>query len=211
MTHLLNPRTHMQTSYAKALRSTLKPVIIATGPAGSGKTMLACQAAAEAYSQKKSERIILTRPIVSVDEDLGFLPGNIDEKMDPWTRPMFDIMSKYYSRSQLIQMVKSKSIEVSPLAYMRGRTFDDCFIIGDEMQNSTPNQMKMMLTRLGEGSKMVITGDPRQCDLVESGLIDLVDRMGYRELDYLEHIELGDEDIQRHEAVKEILNLYPPA
>ena len=169
---------------------------------------MACQAAAEAMAQKKCERIILTRPIVSVDEDLGFLPGNIDEKMDPWTRPMFDIMSNYYSRSQLMQMVKSKSIEVSPLAYMRGRTFDGCFIIGDEMQNSTPNQMKMMLTRLGEDSKMVITGDPMQCDLVESGLVDLVDRMSYKELEHLEHIILGDEDIQRHEAVKEILGMY---
>ena len=210
MSKFLSPKTLMQSSYAKALRSTLKPVVVATGPAGSGKTMMACQAAAEALSQKKCERIILTRPIVSVDEDLGFLPGNIDEKMDPWTRPMFDIMSKYYSRSQLLQMVKSKSIEVSPLAYMRGRTFDGCFIIGDEMQNSTPNQMKMMLTRLGEDSKMVITGDPMQCDLAESGLVDLVDRMSYKELEYLEHIVLGDEDIQRHEAVKEILELYPP-
>jgi phosphate starvation-inducible PhoH-like protein len=197
-----------QKAYVKTLRSNLKPLVVATGPAGSGKTLFACQTAVENLADKRCERIILTRPIVSVDEELGFLPGNIDEKMDPWTRPMFDILSNYYSKSQITQMVKNKTVEISPLAYMRGRTFEDSFIIGDEMQNATPNQMKMMLTRLGENSKMVITGDADQCDIPKSGLVDLIHRMSDRELEYLDHIVLGVEDIQRHPAIKEILSIY---
>ena len=204
----LQPKGPVQTRYLKALHSTLKPLVIATGPAGSGKTLFACQAAAESLAGGKFSKMILTRPIVSVDEELGFLPGNIDEKMDPWTRPMFDILEKYYSKSQITHMVKSKTIEIAPLAYMRGRTFEDCFIIGDEMQNTTCNQMKMMLTRLGENSKMVITGDADQCDVPDSGLADLIHRMNEQELEYLDHIVLTDEDIQRHPAVKEILGIY---
>lgn len=202
------PKTPLQAKYLKALRSNLKPLIVATGPAGSGKTLFACQTAAEGLSAGKFKKMILTRPIVSVDEELGFLPGNIDEKMDPWTRPMFDILQNYYTKSQITHMVKSKTIEISPLAYMRGRTFENSFIIGDEMQNTTQNQMKMMLTRLGENSKMVITGDADQCDVPESGLVDLIHRMSDQELEYLDHIVLGEEDIQRHLAVKEILGLY---
>ena len=208
MLKTLLPKTPVQAKYLKALRSNLKPLVVATGPAGSGKTLFACQTAAEGLAAGRFKKMILTRPIVSVDEELGFLPGNIDEKMDPWTRPMFDILQNYYSKSQITHMVKSKTIEISPLAYMRGRTFEDSFIIGDEMQNTTQNQMKMMLTRLGENSKMVITGDADQCDVQESGLVDLIHRMSDQELEYLDHIVLGDEDIQRHPAVKEILGMY---
>ena len=204
----LQPKGPVQTRYLKTLHSNLKPLVVATGPAGSGKTHLACQAAAESLTQGKFKKMILTRPIVSVDEELGFLPGNIDEKMDPWTRPMFDILEMYYSRSQITHMVKIKTIEIAPLAYMRGRTFNECFIIGDEMQNTTRNQMKMMLTRLGENSKMVITGDADQCDVPESGLVDLIHRVDRQELEFLEHIMLTDEDIHRHPAVKEILGIY---
>lgn len=205
---MILPKTVVQARYLKALRSNLKPLVVATGPAGSGKTLFACQTAAEGLAAGRFKKMILTRPIVSVDEELGFLPGNIDEKMDPWTRPMFDILERYYSRSQIAHMVKSKTIEISPLAYMRGRTFENSFIIGDEMQNTTQNQMKMMLTRLGENSKMVITGDADQCDVPESGLVDLIHRMSDRELEYLDHIVLGEEDIQRHPAVREILGMY---
>lgn len=202
------PKTPLQAKYLKALRSNLKPLVVATGPAGSGKTLFACQTAAEGLAAGKFKKMILTRPIVSVDEELGFLPGNIDEKMDPWTRPMFDILQNYYTKSQITHMVKSKTIEISPLAYMRGRTFENSFIIGDEMQNTTQNQMKMMLTRLGENSKMVITGDADQCDVPESGLADLIHRMSDQELEYLDHIVLGEDDIQRHPAVKEVLGIY---
>ena len=204
----LQPKGPVQTRYLKSLHSNLKPLVVAAGPAGSGKTLFACQAAAESLAGGRFSKMILTRPIVSVDEELGFLPGNIDEKMDPWTRPMFDILEKYYSKSQITHMVNSKTIEIAPLAYMRGRTFEDCFIIGDEMQNTTCNQMKMMLTRLGGNSKMLITGDADQCDVPDSGLVDLIHRMNDRELEYLDHIMLTDDDIQRHPAVREILTLY---
>lgn len=133
--------------------------------------------------------------------------------MDPWTRPMFDILENYFARTRIKQMVDNKTIEIAPLAYMRGRTFNDCFIIADEMQNSTQQQMKMVLSRLGEGSRMAVTGDTEQCDLLEpelSGLNHLIFKLdGYKEqLEYIEQIILGADDIQRHPVVKEVINVY---
>lgn len=208
--NLLVPKTPGQIRYVEILRKQVKPVVIAVGPAGSGKTLFACQEAVERLSRKQVGRIVLTRPLVSVDEELGYLPGSMEQKMDPWTRPMFDILRGYYSSSKVKQMVKNQIIEISPLAYMRGRTFDDCFVIADEMQNSTANQMKMLLTRVGEGTKMVVTGDADQCDLTDGlgGLSDLVPRLNGKELEYLEHIVLENRDVQRHPVVKEILDIY---
>lgn len=204
------PRTPGQIQYLKTLRNYLKPIIVASGPAGSGKTLFACQEGVERLSRKQVDRLIITRPTVTVDEDLGFLPGSVESKMDPWTRPMFDILDGYFSKSRIRNMVADKVIEVSPLAYMRGRTFDNCFVIADEMQNSTPNQMKTILTRLGEESKIVITGDVEQCDLPDGlgGLQDLLFRLDDRTLEYIEHIILENDDIQRHPAVKEVLDIY---
>lgn len=206
------PRTIAQNSYLKALRNSIKPIVVATGPAGSGKTLMACHAAAERLHAKQVDRVVITRPTVNVDEDLGFLPGGLEEKMDPYMRPIMDIMGDYFTRSRIQQMMKSGVLEIAPLAFMRGRTFDKCFIIGDEMQNTTQSQMKMILTRLGEDSKMAITGDMSQTDLpseTTSGLLDLVTSMkSADELSYIDHIVLGEGDIQRHEAVKEVLALY---
>ena len=206
------PRTIAQNMYLKALRNNVRPIVVATGPAGCGKTLMACNVAAERRHSKQVERVVITRPTVTVDEDLGYLPGKLEEKMDPYMRPIMDIMDNYFTRSRIQQMMKSGVLEIAPLAFMRGRTFDKCFIIGDEMQNTTQSQMKMILTRLGEGSKMVVTGDPDQTDLpldTTSGLLDLVTSIrSSDELNYIEHIVLGDEDIQRHEAVKEVLELY---
>jgi len=197
----------------KSLQNVSKPIVIATGPPGSGKTAFPCQVAAEQFKSGDVKKIVLTRPIVCAGEDLGYLPGSIENKMDPWTRPMFDILENYFARTRIKQMVDNKTIEIAPLAYMRGRTFNDCFIIADEMQNSTQQQMKMVLSRLGEGSQMAVTGDTEQCDLLEpelSGLNHLIFKLdGYKEqLEYIEQIILGADDIQRHPAVKEVTNVY---
>ena len=210
---MLTPRTPNQVRYVKSLQNVSKPIVIATGPPGSGKTAFPCQVAAEQFKSGDVKKIVLTRPIVCAGEDLGYLPGSIENKMDPWTRPMFDILENYFARTRIKQMVDNKTIEIAPLAYMRGRTFNDCFIIADEMQNSTQQQMKMVLSRLGEGSRMAVTGDTEQCDLLEpelSGLNHLIFKLdGYKEqLEYIEQIILGADDIQRHPVVKEVINVY---
>jgi phosphate starvation-inducible PhoH-like protein len=208
--NLLVPKTPGQLRYVEALRNYQKPIVVATGPAGSGKTLFACQEAVERLGRRQVDRVILTRPLVAADEELGYLPGTLERKMDPWTRPMFDILGNYFTQSRIKQLVKDKVIEIAPLAYMRGRTFDGCFVVADEMQNTTPNQMKMLLTRIGEHSKMVVTGDAEQCDLKDGigGLSDLLPRMESDVLEYIEHVVLESEDIQRHPAVKEVLDLY---
>lgn len=196
------PKTPGQCKYMLALRSP-KPIVVGTGPAGSGKTMLACHVALEHVSRFQRPRIVLTRPIVATDEDMGYLPGDMDQKMEPWTRPMYDIFEQSMTHTQM-----DRSITVEPLGYMRGRTFTDTLIIADEMQNSTPNQMKMLLTRIGEGTKLIVTGDLEQSDLgKDNGLENLIYKMQCQELEYITHVEMGDADIVRHPAVKEILKV----
>ena len=198
------PKTPGQIAYTQVLQSH-KPIIIATGPAGSGKTMFACQYATEKLKSREYSKIILTRPIVAADEDMGYLPGEMERKMEPWIRPMIDVFETQLTRNQL-----EYSVRVEPLGFMRGRTFNNAFIIGDEMQNCTPNQMKMLLTRLGENSKMVVMGDLKQSDLTDrkNGLADLVHRLKGNEFEYVEHAMMHDEDILRHPAVAEILKIY---
>jgi phosphate starvation-inducible PhoH-like protein len=155
------------------------------------------------------DKIVVTRPAVSVDEELGFLPGTLEQKMAPWTRPIFDVLSEYYYAREIEAMIREGIVEISPLAYMRGRTFKNAYIIADEMQNATPNQMKMLLTRLGENSKMVVTGDLAQADrLKDNGLIDFCQRLRNKNLDKLDIVEFGMVDIERHDAVKEVLSIY---
>ena len=194
------PKTPGQCKYMLALRSP-KPIVIGTGPAGTGKTMLACHIALEHVQKFQRPKIVLTRPIVAADEDMGYLPGDMNQKMEPWTKPMFDIFEQYFSYNQIERFVK-----IEPLGYMRGRTFSDTLIIADEMQNATPNQMKMLLTRVGEGTKLIVTGDLEQSDLgPDNGLRDLIYKMQCQDLDYITHVEMEDEDIVRHPAVKEVL------
>ena len=196
------PKTPGQCKYMLALRSP-KPIVIGTGPAGTGKTMLACQIALEHVEKYQRPKIILTRPIVAADEDMGYLPGDMEQKMEPWTKPMFDIFEKSLSHNQM-----DRYIDIEPLGYMRGRTFNNTLIIADEMQNATPNQMKMLLTRVGQGTKLIVTGDLAQSDLgPENGLADLIYKMQCQDLEYITHVEMEDEDIVRHPAVKEVLSI----
>ncbi len=209
--HLL-PKTLNQETYINLLTDPSKLIVFATGPAGTGKTMLAMLAGIKALKEGEITKIVLTRPAVGVDDERhGFLPGDLNQKMEPWTRPLFDVLSEYYDKKDIVRMLDEQIIEISPLAFMRGRTFKNSWIIADEMQNATPNQMKMLLTRLGEGSKMIVTGDTKQADRKDpdNGLLDFKQLVeSYANCMYVSGIELTGKDIQRHPAVLEILKIY---
>jgi len=205
---MLNPRNLAQKRYIDLLTSRV-PVVVGTGPAGTGKTMLACNAASKALVTGRVERLILTRPAVSVDEQHGYLPGNLDDKMEPWTRPLFDSLYRFMHPKKVKDMMYDRQIEICPLAYMRGRTFDNAWVIGDEMQNSTPSQMKMLLTRIGEDSKMVVIGDMDQHErgFEDNGLRDLVQRLDDN-LEDIARISFSQDDVVRNEVIKQILKMY---
>jgi phosphate starvation-inducible PhoH-like protein len=203
------PRNPNQEEYLQKLQDQSKNIVFAIGPAGTGKTLLACQVGVKLFKEGLVDKIVITRPAVSVDEDLGFLPGTMQQKMEPWTRPIFDVFAEYYHSKEIDLMIREGVIEISPLAYMRGRTFKNAYIIADEMQNATSNQMKMLLTRLGEGSKMVVTGDLRQADrLDDNGLIDFCRLLENKTLQYIDVQQFTMRDIERHKAVKEVLKVY---
>ena len=204
------PKNLSQESYLLKLNDPQKMIVFAIGPAGTGKTMLAVQWAIDQLKYGEADKIIITRPAVSVDEDHGFLPGTLQEKMEPWTKPIMDVFAENYSAREVENFVKEGVIETSPLAYMRGRTFKNAVIIADEMQNATPSQMKMLLTRLGQNSRMVVTGDLQQADRPSNnGLLEFLglfnDFRNHRYVDVC-HFTVGD--VERHEAVKEILAIY---
>ena len=187
-----------------------KDVVFGIGPAGTGKTLIAVLTSIKLFKEGVVDKIIVTRPAVSVDEDLGFLPGTLEQKMAPWTRPIFDVLREYFTAKEIEGMIAEGVLEIAPLAYMRGRTFKKAYIIADEMQNSTANQMKMLLTRLGEGSKMAVTGDLNQADrMKDNGLIDFINHLGkFGNASHLASIEFGHQDIERHDAVREVLEVY---
>lgn len=204
-----SPKGYNQQLYVDTLNKPSNKLLFVIGPAGTGKTMFACLKAAELLKSGEINKVIITRPIVTVDEDLGFLPGNIVQKMDPWTRPIFDLFMEYYTKTEIDNLVKTNVIEIAPLAYMRGRTFKHSFIIADEMQNSSPNQMKMLTTRIGRNSRMVITGDLDQSDLTtENGLKDIVSRLKKYETKLIKIIEMKNSDIDRSEIVRQIIEVY---
>ena len=206
----ITARNANQKLYLTKLYAEHTSIVLAIGPAGTGKTMLAVQHGIKMFQEGKVDKIVVTRPAVSVDEDLGFLPGTLNEKMAPWTRPIFDVFSEYYQQKDIAKMLEEGVIEISPLAYMRGRTFKNAYIIADECQNTTVNQMKMLLTRLGEGSKMVVTGDLAQADrMSDNGLIDFCNLLSAKDgLEHIDIIEFDHKDIERHNAVKEVLAVY---
>ncbi len=203
----LKAKTVGQKSYVNAIKK--HDVVFGIGPAGTGKTYLAVAMAANAYKNKEVLRIILTRPAVEAGESLGFLPGDMQEKVDPYLRPLYDALYDILGRENVMRLREKEVIEIVPLAYMRGRTLDNAFIILDEAQNTTREQMKMFLTRMGFGSKVVVTGDVTQIDLPKgkkSGLIEAEKILkGVKGLDFC---YLRDVDVIRHEMVKRIINAY---
>ncbi|MCD0005067.1 PhoH family protein [Streptococcus agalactiae] len=184
-------------------------VVFGIGPAGTGKTFLAVTLAVTALNRGQFKRIILTRPAVEAGESLGFLPGDLKEKVDPYLRPVYDALYQILGKEQTSRLMEREIIEIAPLAYMRGRTLDDAFVILDEAQNTTIMQMKMFLTRLGFNSKMIVNGDVSQIDLpknVKSGLIDAVEKL--RNIKKIDFIHLSAKDVVRHPVVAEIINAY---
>tara|TARA_Y200000002_G_scaffold272970_1_gene227369 strand:+ start:187 stop:906 length:720 start_codon:yes stop_codon:yes gene_type:complete len=204
------PRNRNQETYVLKLLDLRKDIVFGIGPAGTGKTLLAVQVAVKLFKEGVIDKIIVTRPAVSVDEDLGFLPGTLEQKMAPWTRPIFDVLREYFNANEIEGMIKESIIEIAPLAYMRGRTFKNSFILADEMQNATSSQMKMLLTRLGENSKMAVTGDLAQADrMQDNGLINFVNLLqNAGNATHLDIVRFEQRDIERHNAVKEVLQVY---
>jgi phosphate starvation-inducible PhoH-like protein len=221
LSQFYKPKTPNQEKYYSYLNDDKIKLLFVVGPAGTGKTMLACNNAVKDLKSGKVSKIVLTRPVVPVEEDIGFLPGNINKKMDPWTRPIFDVFLDFFSQREIDLMMYNNVIEISPLAYMRGRTFKNAFIIADEMQNSSPNQMLMLTTRIGLGSKMVVTGDLKQSDKgLDSGLNDFINKFKVYEKRELEKynntdinsgikmVELNNTDIERSPVIVKILDVY---
>lgn len=203
----VQPRTEGQARYVEMIRS--HDLTFATGPAGTGKTFLAVATAVESLKAEQIRRIVLVRPAVEAGESLGFLPGDLRAKLNPYLRPLLDALNDMVDFDQARNLMEREVIEVVPLAYMRGRTLNDAFIILDEAQNTTVPQMKMFLTRMGQRSKMVVSGDPSQLDLpkgVGSGLADAIDRLG--EISGVGVMRLGKGDIVRHRLVQKIVEAY---
>jgi phosphate starvation-inducible protein PhoH and related proteins len=203
----IRPKTANQKRYVEAIED--HTITFGIGPAGTGKTYLAMAKAVASLQSKKVNRIVLTRPAVEAGENLGFLPGTLSEKIDPYLRPLFDALHDMIDIDSIPRLMQSGIIEVAPLAYMRGRTLNDAFVILDEAQNTTPEQMKMFLTRLGFGSKMVITGDVTQVDLPNAQKSGLkVVREILKDIDDIAFLELTAEDVVRHRLIGDIVKAY---
>ena len=219
--HKYSPKSINQEKYMNYLMDLNVHIVLGIGPAGSGKTLLACYSAIQLLKKGLIKQIIITRPLVSVDdENIGFLPGNLNNKMVPWTQPIMDIFLNFYTNNEINHMISRNIIEISPLAFMRGRTFENSFIIADEMQNSSPNQMLMINTRIGNNSKLVITGDLKQTDKKElNGLVDFTLKykrylnqtkncLPFNTTDNIQIVELNKQDIIRSPIVNKIIDIY---
>lgn len=207
---IIRPKTLGQKKYVDAIRK--YSVVFGVGPAGTGKTYLAVALAVYALKNKEIDKIILTRPAVEAGEKLGFLPGDLNEKVDPYLRPLFDALQEMMGQESYLRHIERGSIEIAPLAYMRGRTLSNSFIILDEAQNTTREQMKMFLTRMGENSRIVVTGDVTQIDLpknIKSGMVDAIEVLDG--VEGIEIVKLSAKDVVRHELVTKIIQAYEKA
>jgi phosphate starvation-inducible PhoH-like protein len=206
----------LQLLYKSTLQNYKIPIVVCSGPAGTGKTMIACHEAIDSLKSKKINKIIITRPTITVEENIGFLPGTLEDKLYPFMIPIYDYFSEYFTKEQINTLISNGRLEIAPLAFMRGRTFSDTFIIADEMQNSSKNQFKMLLTRLGDNSKLVITGDLLQNDLgPNNGLKDFIDILDKKykttqdkNIHGFEHIKFENSGVKRNPIIKTILELY---
>jgi len=209
-------KTPAQIKYNTYIESKKFPIVVATGLPGTGKTMIACHTAIKLFQEGKYKKIIITRPTVSVDENLGYLPGEIKNKMHPFLIPIYDYFLDYYTNDEITCLINSNKLEISPLAFMRGRTFSDSIVIADEMQNSSINQIKTLLTRIGSNSKIILTGDLMQTDIEGiNGMKNLCEllKQKYPEyykmlLDGFAYIHLDETCIERNEIIKKIILLY---
>lgn len=216
---LYTPIHHNQVKYVKDLKDSSLDLVVCNGPAGTGKTLFACQEALPHLEHVcKFNKIVITRPTFESEENLGYLPGDMYDKMTPWLIPILDVFEEQKSRKYVRHIIDSGLLEIVPLSYMRGRTFKNTFVIADEMQNSSPEQMKMLLTRLGEDSKMVVLGDITQNTQTPNGLKDLITKIRkyydvesfYYDMnnDGISLVGLKEKDVQRSELVRKILNIY---
>lgn len=207
----IQPRSRNQRDFVNQLFDINNHIILGIGPAGTGKTLLATKFAIKQLMAEKIEKIVITRPAVSVDEQHGYLPGSLEKKMEPWVLPILDVFQEHYTKSQIEGLMNSGQLEIAPLAYMRGRTFKNSVILADEMQNATPSQVKMILTRIGENSKMIVTGDLEQHDrgFEKNGLKDFVQRADSdQDSTGIKIVRFTGKDIQRHTVIDTVLNLY---
>lgn len=212
LTHIkktFQPKTPNQKKFTDLLLNENMKVILGLGVAGTGKTFLCAHNAITQLKNNQIEKIVITRPLITVNENMGFLPGSMNEKMDPYIQPIFDVFSSSYTKDQIQSLIKKNIIEISPLGFMRGRTFTNSYIIADEMQNSSPEQMKMLLTRIGENTKLVITGDLNQTDYgTNNGLKDFFEKISNKKFKSIGWTVFNDKDIQRSEIVKTIVKIY---
>lgn len=206
----LLPRNLAQETYIDALMDCSKHVIFAIGPAGSGKTLLGTEYAIKGLQDGIFDRIVITRPAVSVDEQHGFLPGDLFAKMQPWMLPILDVFKMYYSAKTITNLIANEVVEIAPLSFMRGRTFKNSIIIADEMQNSTVSQTKMVLTRIGDNSRIILTGDLNQHDrgFEANGMKDFIDRLRRHQSDGIAIVEFTLRDVERHPIIEDILRIY---
>ena len=212
LTNLVVPALKLtlnQKHYVSQLKDPLRSLIVCTGPAGTGKTAFACRVGVEQLKSRDVQQLVITKPLVTVGEDVGYLPGNMRAKMSPWIESYLDIFKEHYTMNQVEDMMKKDVIKLAPLAYCRGNTYSNSFVICDESQNTTPRQMKLLLTRMGQDSKLIVIGDLDQQDsLGPSGLADFLDRFGDKEHEEIANVRLTEDDVCRSSLVKYILSLY---